>query len=251
MKRLALLSMVFFGLMSASTAEEPTLDANILAAKAFHVASKRVLPSLVTIETYGGVTSGARQGRISGISKPGDGPTTGLVISEDGYIVTSTFNFRDKPPVITVILRSGEKHVAKLLGRDENRRICLLKIETSKKLTVAKRFPVEDVRIGQWAIAVGVGYGDFEPAISAGIVSALNRNQVRAVQTDANVSPANYGGPLVSIDGRVIGICAPLHPNAKSESAGAQWYDSGIGFAIPINSWKECIADLSASSNKD
>ncbi|MEM6470368.1 MAG: trypsin-like peptidase domain-containing protein [Planctomycetota bacterium] len=220
------------------------INADFLAAKAFHNAARSVVPSIVTIETYGGVSTGARRGRISGVSKPGVGPTTGLIISEQGHILTSSFNFRDKPPVITVILRSGEKHVASMLGRDEKRRICLLKIDGQSDLPVPRKIDVSELRIGQWAVAVGVGYGDFEPAVSAGIVSALDRLKVGAVQTDANISPANYGGPLLSIDGRVIGICVPLHPTGKSETSGSEWYDSGIGFAVPIKNWSECIKKL-------
>ena len=67
-----------------------------------------------------------------------------------------------------------------------------------------------------------------------GIISAKNRVGGRAVQTDANVSPANYGGPLVDIEGRLIGICVPLNPQSQAIGAGVEWYDSGIGFAIPI-----------------
>ncbi len=235
---------------SAAGQQQPAQDGNMLAAKAFHVAARRVLPSMVTIETYGGIATGARRGRIAGISKPGVGPTTGLIISEDGHILTSTYNFRDKPPIITVILRSGEKHVAKIVGRDDKRRICLLKIKPTRKLPVAKQVPSDKLRIGQWAIAVGVGYGDFEPALSAGIVSALNRNKVGAVQTDANVSPANYGGPLLTIDGQIIGMCVPLHPSAKNATAGAEWYDSGIGFAVPVDDWSKYIKELTTPKPK-
>ncbi|MEM8670721.1 MAG: trypsin-like peptidase domain-containing protein [Planctomycetota bacterium] len=222
-----------------------TSDGNQLAAKAFHRAAQSILPSIVTIETYGGVATGARRGRIAGVSKPGVGPTTGLIISDEGHILTSTYNFRDKPSVITVILRSGEKHVATMLSRDDERRICLLKIKSTEDVSPPPRAEASELKIGQWAVAVGVGYGDFEPAISAGIISALNRFKVNAVQTDANISPANYGGPLLSIDGRVIGICVPMHPNVDSDTAGSEWYDSGIGFAVPIADWDAVIKQLS------
>ena len=188
-------------------------------------------------------------GRIAGTSKPGIGPTTGLIVSEDGHILTSTFNFRHQPRIITVILRSGQKHVAKLLGRDDTRRICVLKIDTDEKLPLVQQVPVEQLRVGQWAISVGVGYGDFEPAVSAGIISARNRHHGRAVQTDANISPANYGGPLVAIDGRVIGICVALHPDGEGDAAGVEWYDSGIGFAIPLNGLDESLTKLKAGED--
>ena len=70
--------------------------------------------------------------------------------------------------------------------------------------------------------------------MSVGIVSALKRIWGRAVQTDAKVSPINYGGPLVDVEGKVIGILVPLSPKGTGATAGVEWYDSGIGFAIPM-----------------
>ena len=70
--------------------------------------------------------------------------------------------------------------------------------------------------------------------VSVGIISALNRIWGKALQTDAKVSPTNYGGPLVDLEGRVQGILVPASPRAEGETAGFEWYDSGIGFAIPL-----------------
>jgi serine protease Do len=205
-----------------------------LTSKAFRQAAEKVVPYLVTIESFGGVS--AVQGRIGGIRNQGEGNTTGVLISNEGHIVTSTFNFIQQPPVITVVLADGKRRVAKLLGRDDTRKICLLKIDADDDLP--SQFPVyvkpEQVRVGQWAISVGVGYGDTNPAISTGIISAKNRIGGRAIQTDANISPANYGGPLLDIDGNVVGICVPMNPQSQAIGAGVEWYDSGIGFAIPL-----------------
>jgi len=247
--RVRTISFVICLLATSLVAGEKQRPGQDVLAKAIHVASDRVLPSLVTIETYGGVATGARRGRVAGVSKPGVGPTTGLVISEDGYILTSSFNFRDKPPIITVILRDGSKHVAELRGRDAKRRLCLLKIDTDKKLTVPEVMPRDELRVGSWALSLGVGYGDFEPAVSVGIVSALDRYDVKAVQTDANISPANYGGPLLSIDGRLIGVCVPLHPTNPKVTAGVEWYDSGIGFAIPLEGLADQIEKMKRSKS--
>jgi serine protease Do len=78
--------------------------------------------------------------------------------------------------------------------------------------------------------------------VSIGIVSAVDRVWGKAIQTDAKISPANYGGPLVDIEGRVMGVLVPLSPQASGITAGVDWYDSGIGFAIPFEhiliSWK-------------
>jgi serine protease Do len=227
-----------------------------LAPKAFRAATAKVLPSVVTIETYGGVVipggpkpkgSGRKRGGGGGgISRPGEGPTTGFSVSEDGYIITSTFNFLRKPAIITVVLQDGSQHVAKLLGRDETKKVCLLKIElpAGKKLSVPKYVDPDKLKIGQWAISVGVGYGTDEPAISSGIISAKKRIFGKAIQTDANISPANYGGPLINLDGDVIGICVPLSPRGNSAAAGVEWYDSGIGFAVPMHGMARMIQQM-------
>ena len=77
-------------------------------------------------------------------------------------------------------------------------------------------------------------------SISVGVVSALNRMHGRAIQTDANVSATNYGGPLVDLEGRVLGILVPMAPQAPGAgeanvTAGSEFYDSGIGFAVPLS----------------
>jgi serine protease Do len=212
---------------------------------------------MVTIETFGGAKplvskkKGAR--RSAAISRPGEGPTTGLILTADGYIVTSTFNFiqldflKDpKRRIITVTLPSGEQKVARFLGRDETRKICLLKVDDVSDLPVPAMAPRDEFRVGQWAVSVGVGFGDDDPALSAGIVSATQRISGRAVQTDANISPANYGGPLVDIQGRVIGICVPLSPRSQDAAAGSEWYDSGIGFAVPLDGQSRLIELMKA-----
>ena len=73
------------------------------------------------------------------------------------------------------------------------------------------------------------------PNISVGIVSGLNRIWGKAIQTDAKISPSNYGGPLVDIQGRVLGVLVPLSPDSTDNVAGVEWYDSGIGFAITLS----------------
>ena len=246
---LALATLAWLGCISALADDpkpaEPSaekmalLRGTLLAPKAFRGAAKKVQPTLVTIEGFGGLAAGS--GQTKGIHAPGEGPTTGLVISSDGYIVTSTFNFIRKPPIITVRLPSGERKVAKLLGRDETRRICLLKVDGASGLVVPEMAPRDELAVGQWAVALGIGYGDAEPALTAGIISATSRIGTKAVQTDANLSPANYGGPLVDLDGRVIGICVPLSPGGQQEGAGSEWYDSGIGFAVPLAGLEKVI----------
>jgi serine protease Do len=215
----------------------------LLAPKAFRAAAAKVQPSLVRIEGFGGLAAGVAGG---GYQAPGEGPTTGLILSSDGHIVTSTFNFIRKPPVITVVLPSGERRIARLLGRDETRRIYLLKVDGVSDLPVPEFAPRGDLKVGQWVVAIGIGFGGTQPALSSGIISATSRISGKAVQTDANTSPANYGGPLVDLDGRVIGICAPLSPGAKSDAAGSEWYDSGIGFAVSLDGLDKVVERLKA-----
>ena len=246
------------GLLSAASARAGEMDlrSRQLAAKAFRAAVERVLPSMVTIETHGGVAKPTprpapgprrrRRRRIGPVAKPGEGPTTGLIVSPDGHILTSTFNFMHKPPVITVTLHDGSPYVARLLGRDDTRKLCLLKIDGVKGLPVPAQAPRGALKVGQWAISAGVGYGGGQPALSAGIVSALSRIFGKAVQTDANISPANYGGPLLDIEGRVIGICVPLSPREQGPAGGVAWYDSGIGFAIPLDGLGPILEQMKA-----
>jgi serine protease Do len=200
-----------------------------------------VQPSLVRIEGFGGIAAGVDGG---GYQAPGEGPTTGVVLSSDGYVITSTFNFLRKPPIITVVTPDGKRHVAKLLGRDETRKLCMLKVDGASGWSVPEFAQRESLKVGQWVVAAGIGYGAQEPAISIGIISATSRISTKAVQTDANLSPANYGGPLVDLDGRVIGICVPLSPQGESQAAGAEWYDSGIGFAVPLSELENVIAAM-------
>jgi serine protease Do len=221
---------------------EDANDGILKAPQAFRAAMAAVEPCLVRIEGFGGVTAAAG-GRYP---SPGEGPTTGVIVSADGHIVTSTFNFLKQPPVITVVLADGRRHVARLLGRDESRKICLLKVDGAADLPVPRLAPRGELRVGQWAVAAGRGSNAGRPTISAGIISATNRISGKAVQTDANTNPANYGGPLVDLDGRVIGICAPLSPGVQTEAAGSEWYDSGIGFAVPLDGLEAVLDRLKA-----
>ena len=208
----------------------------------FRAAAEHIRPALVTIESFAGVSTA--EGRIGGIRGHGEGNTTGVMISADGLIVTSSFNFIQQPRVITVITSDGQRRLARLLGRDDTRQICLLRADGCHDVPIAENVDPQTVRVGQWAMSIGVGYGDTNPAVSLGIVSAKNRAGGRAIQTDANISPANYGGPLIDCQGRMIGVCVPLNPNSLDIGAGVEWYDSGIGFAIPLSGLDERLKQL-------
>lgn len=160
-----------------------------------------------------------------------DGPTTGIVYSSDGWILASSFNFVREPAHITVRLADGRRFVATIVARDKVRKLALLKIDATD-LEVPEWVPTDDIRVGQQAIALGRGFGGDTPSVTVGIVSALNRMMGNAIQTDASLSPATYGGPLIDLSGRVLGICVPM-AQRPGELAGVEFYDAGIGFAVP------------------
>lgn len=171
-----------------------------------------------------------------------DGSTTGLIYAADGYIVTSSFNFVREPVLISATLADGRRLAADLVARDQVRKIALLKVD-ARGLATPPWAPLTEVKIGQWAVALGLGFGGDEPAITTGIISALNRMNGNAVQTDAKLSPANYGGPLCDLQGRVVGICVPM-AQRPGELAGVEMYDAGVGFAVPQHRVDEIVRVL-------
>lgn len=183
-------------------------------------------PAVVRIDTVGGKEQ-LQPGMVAA------GATTGVVISAEGEILSSAFHFVSQPTSIIVTLPDGRRLAAQVVATDRLRMITLLKVD-AQRLSVAKAAPKDSFRVGQWAIALGRTFEGDLPSVSVGIVSALERVWGRAVQTDAKISPVNYGGPLVDIEGRVLGILAPLSPHDHEETAGVEWYDSGIGFAVPL-----------------
>lgn len=221
-----LLTACLVGLAFAGSAIAQDLLA--LEEAAVQAAVARVAPTVVRIETVGGLE---RVGKVL----IGEGPTTGLIVSPDGFILSSSFNFAQQPSSILVTLPDGVRLPARRVATDHNRMVTLLKIEPPGELPVPEAAPLADVRVGAWAIAVGRTFEGDEPNVSVGIVSALARIWGKAIQTDAKISPVNYGGPLVDIEGRVLGLLVPLAPDATGDaSGGVDWYDSGIGFAVSL-----------------
>jgi len=195
----------------------------------------RVAPSVVLIETTGG---SERVGKGDRLVRRGTGPTTGVVVASEGYVITSAFNFANKPTAITVSVPGRrERFLGKVVATDHSRLLTLLKINATG-LPVPAAVPATEVQIGQTAIALGRTLDpnpDHSPSVSVGIVSATHRIWGRCLQTDAKISPVNYGGPLVAGDGRVLGILVPASPAGDGDTAGFEWYDSGIGFAVPFD----------------
>ena len=210
----------------AVSAQAPTPDLEALEERAFKQAAAFVNPSIVRIETVGG------QDRVGKLIT-GTGPTSGVIVSRDGLIISSAFNFIGKPSSILVTLPDGRRFPALVVASDHLKMLTLLKIE-AQNLPVPLAVPEKELRVGMWSIALGRTFDLDQPSISVGIVSALERIWGKAIQTDAKISPINYGGPLIDIKGHLMGILVPLSTGATGETAGVEWYDSGIGFAIPM-----------------
>jgi len=205
-------------------------------------AIQKVEPSIVRLRVIGGEQS------IDGDSVKSL-VTTGVVISEDGEILTSQFALEGNPEAILIEDQSGKRTNATIVATDSVRRIVLLKAKEGRWIP-AIADDSQSVEIGQWAIALGRFYSAESSSVSVGIVSALNRIHGMAIQTDAKISPVNYGGPLVTLNGTIAGILVPLSPRGGgSATSGIEWYDSGIGFAIPLKDALLAAEKLRAGKN--
>jgi serine protease Do len=243
-----------------NAAADPALKLAHAQQEVFRAAVAGISPCVVTIETVGGsqpVEGGPPGSRPAGAPRmpapgPGfivaDGPTTGLIYSADGLIITSAFNFVRDPSLITVVLADRRRFVAEFLARDEVRQLAMIKIEAKDLPTPTWLEDLSQLRVGQWAIALGRGLGGEQPAVTSGIISGLNRQSGLAVQTDARLSPANYGGPVIDIEGRVIGLAVPMGLTT-GVMAGVELYDSGIGFAIPYTQIHASAESLAIGHN--
>lgn len=210
---------------------------NVAEQEAIQAAVDRVASSTVQIETVGGLIEGG--GPIEGASR-----TTGTIVSPDGFILSSLYGFIQEPSGILVSMPNGKRVAGKIIAKDTQRNLILLKVETDSELAVPEAVARKELQPGQWAIALGKTFSKDVPAVSVGIVSATHRVWGKAVQTDAKISPNNYGGPLIDIQGRVIGILTPLSPQDPGATGGFEWYDSGIGFAVPLTEIQQRLDTL-------
>lgn len=224
--------------LAVATANAYPVDPELESAEevAFKRAAAVASPSLVRIQTVAGLD---RVGQVLA----GTGPTTGVVVGADGYVISSSFNFANKPASILVELPDGRRLTAKEVASDSLKMLTLLKVDATD-LTPIKAVPADEIKVGQWSIALGRTYSGPLPNVSIGIVSALGRIWGKAIQTDAKISPTNYGGPIVDVEGRALGLLVPLSPQNTGDVAGVEWYDSGIGFAIPMEHVYEAFERL-------
>ena len=160
---------------------------------------------------------------------------SGVIISADGYILSNNHVVGEADEIV-VKLSDEEEFEGKVVGRDKELDLALLKID-AEDLPVAVLGDSDKLRVGDWVVAIGNPFG-FEHTVTAGITSAKGRvlgsgAYDNFIQTDASINPGNSGGPLFNLDGEVVGI------NTAIVASG-----TGIGFAIPINQAKAVLTQL-------
>jgi Do/DeqQ family serine protease len=183
-------------------------------------------------------------GYKGGQSQEQVGTGSGVIISEDGYIVTNNHVIKDASE-IEITLNNKKSYVAKLIGTDSKMDIALLKIDATEKLPYTVFANSDSVKIGEWVLAVGNPY-NLTSTVTAGIVSAkardLDTSGIQSfIQTDAAVNPGNSGGALVNTRGELIGI------NTMISSMTGSYV--GYSFAVPSNIARKIIEDLMEFGN--
>lgn len=170
---------------------------------------------------------------------PVEGVGSGVIIDEKGYILTNN-HVIDDAERLKVTLTDGRVLKGRVAGSDEVTDLAVLKVESDQPLPAAQLGNSDDLKAGQIVLAIGNPFGlTGGPAVTAGIVSSLNRSiQTRngvleLIQTDAAINPGNSGGPLVNTKGEVIAINTANMP-----------YAQGIGFAVPANTAKSILREL-------
>lgn len=221
---------------------------------AFQEVFDKVSPSVVSIATERTVKfkspmgndpffdhffGGNGGGRPQEFKQKQTGLGSGIILNEEGYILTNEHVVRDMEK-LTVKLKNKKTYEAKLIGADKVMDIALLKIKPGNDLVPVQIGDSSKVKVGHWAIAIGAPLG-FEQSFTVGVVSAIARgvndaSGVGYIQTDAAINQGNSGGPLLNIHGEVIGINRMI----ISQSGGFV----GIGLAIPINDAKRIAEEL-------
>ena len=166
-----------------------------------------------------------------------EGAGSGVIISEEGFIITNNHVIADTKDdgvadTITVRLTNGNEYKAKVIGRDADSDIAVIKIEPDEKLSYAVFGDSDKLTVGEEVLAVGNPLGELGGTVTNGIISALDREisvdgtKMNLLQTNAAINPGNSGGGLFNMKGELVGVV-----NAKSSGSGIE----GLGFAIPAN----------------
>lgn len=184
------------------------------------------------------------QQRQQGTKKQEVGAGTGFIVSADGLILTNRHVVEDEKAEYTVLTNAGDKIQAKVLARHPILDLALLKID-KQGLKPLELGDSDQVKVGQFVIAIGNALGEFRNTVSFGVVSGLQRNITafgslsgaeqldELIQTDAAINRGNSGGPLINMRGEVIGINTAIVQGAQN-----------LGFAIPINKAKKMITEV-------
>ena len=188
------------------------------------------------MEFFYGYNGGQQQEQV--------GTGSGVIISEDGYIVTNNHVVKDASD-IEITLNNKKTYKAKLVGTDSKMDIALLKITADDKLPYSVFADSDNARVGEWVLAVGNPY-NLTSTVTAGIVSAkarnLDTNGIQSfIQTDAAVNPGNSGGALVNTRGELIGINTMISSQTGSYV--------GYSFAVPSNIARKIIEDIMEFGN--
>jgi S1-C subfamily serine protease len=193
----------------------------------FISATNNSIESVVTVYTYGGNRS-----------YPNNSIGSGVIFSEDGYIVTNTHIISGNK-LIKVKLYNGEEFDANLIGADVNADIAVLKINANTLLKPINVSNSDELKIGDKVLAIGNPYG-IGISVSSGIISATGRDYgnpyLELIQTDAAINPGNSGGALINENGNLIGI------NTKIFSRTGAY--QGLGFAIPSNNIVQIASEI-------
>ena len=202
-------------------------------------AIQKAEPAVVNIQGNKTIKNSSTSGQSTRQEVNGMG--TGVIIDRRGYIVTN-YHVVDEVARIEVTLADGTSSIAKLINYDPETDLALIKIPSDRDLQVIRVGSSKSLLRGETVIAIGNPFG-YQNSVTVGIISALHRDipingsqqYNDLIQTNADINPGNSGGPLLNIDGEVIGINVAVRVGAQ-----------GIGFAIPIDTAVEVMADLVA-----
>jgi serine protease Do len=206
--------------------------------------TKGVIPGVVHIRTSYGPGDFSLNPLESFFEMPSRSSGSGVIISDDGFIVTNNHVIEDASN-IEVVMNNNQHYYAKLVGTDPTTDLALLKIR-AKNLPFIRYGDSDRINPGEWVLAVGNPF-DLNSTVTAGIVSAKARNigilrdrnnlQVESfIQTDAAINPGNSGGALVNLKGELIGINTAIATSSGSYQ--------GYSFAIPVSLVKKVMDDL-------
>jgi Do/DeqQ family serine protease len=221
-----------------------TLAHHVPATLNFLTPAKKVTAAVVHIRTSYGPGNFSVNPLEQYLETPARASGSGVIISDDGYIVTNNHVIEDANN-IEVVMNNNQRFYAKVVGADPSTDLALLKIK-SKNLPFVKYGDSDSISPGEWVLAIGNPF-DLNSTVTAGIVSAKARNigilrdknnlQVEAfIQTDAAVNPGNSGGALVNLKGELIGINSAIATSTGSYA--------GYSFAIPVSLVRKVMDDL-------